>query len=90
MAFPEGWVLLVILFGFPYLIARKNKVDFEQVIQAYMRDTELLLLWFVDKLELLLYHVTVFYRVHILLQYQQVQHLKLFRLVHRIFYNRQN
>lgn len=63
---PEGWVLLVILFLFPFLIARKNKIDFEQVIQAYMLDSELLLIRF----SLWLCRVKVFYTDRMKLSYR--------------------
>ncbi len=39
-SFPEGWVLLAILFIFPYLLARKNKFNAEEIIHAYMNDSQ--------------------------------------------------
>jgi hypothetical protein len=47
--FPEGWVLLAILFIFPYLLARKNKFNAEEIIHAYMEDTEKRLIAIMDK-----------------------------------------
>lgn len=49
-SFPEGWVLLAILFIFPYLLARKNKFNAEEIIHAYMEDTEKRLVAIMDKL----------------------------------------
>lgn len=37
---PEGYILLPIIFLFPYLLARKGLFNAEKVIHEYMRDTE--------------------------------------------------
>lgn len=40
MELPEGIVLLILLFGFPYLLARKGVFDVENIIHSYMAITE--------------------------------------------------
>lgn len=39
---PEGFILMIILFGIPYLLSRKNDITLvRNVIHSYMLSTEL-------------------------------------------------
>ena len=38
--YPEGLILLFIIFFIPFMITRANKVDFTKIIHEYMADTE--------------------------------------------------
>ena len=66
MSFPEGYVILAILFLFPFLLARKNVFDLEKIIHSYMADSEKILLKIIDRFLLLKHHATTFYKHHIL------------------------
>jgi len=38
--FPEGLILLFILFFFPFMLARKDKFNLEEIIHSYMDSTD--------------------------------------------------
>lgn len=78
--FPEGWVLLAILFIFPFLIARKNVFDTDKILHAYMQDTEKHLIRIIDKFSLWLCHAKAFYISHRSLNYLSE------RLQYNVFY----
>lgn len=40
IGFPEGYLVLFILFFFPFMMARKNVFNLEKIIHEYMSDTE--------------------------------------------------
>lgn len=65
MELPEGLVILVVLFGFPYLIARKNVFNTDYIIHGYMDMTERHILLIIKQLYILKHHATAFYKHHI-------------------------
>lgn len=38
---PEGFIILILLFGFPFLIARKGVFNVETIIHEFMSDSEI-------------------------------------------------
>src|SRR5574338_779352 len=65
MQIPEGWVILGILFIFPYLLARKGVFNTEKIIHEYMDSTDSYSKVLLDKLEVMTNHVSVFYKARI-------------------------